>query len=341
MINEVQNKIDFLGLGKKIIVRVAPTDIRFTEATAAEAKVLIGLKGAVLLVWGNIVKSERNTRFNTKFSYEFGMPSQLSQTQAKKNMDAYLSKVMKNGLASAIKMDIADFSEQTMPTVFFILGLSTLTLSLTKESEEFFNGFKELYHALDTERQKRLSYAFKEVNDLLVQIHVSQMPYLSPETSIKELERTRVLCEKILEINPNNYLGNNYYAYILDLATDPRATFYNEIAINNAPAGEFGHVFNEAYFSLRNGNYALSISKYESIPNEIGLNIGDISNYLDKEYRRSKNPAFKFADGYVQMRWENDTKIGKASLEYFLKIADNNTHAILIEKAESILNMQN
>lgn len=339
LVEQVRNEIDSQGLGKRIEVIVARSDIRFKEPSAAEAKVLLGLQGSVLLVWGYVISNNGQIKFNTKFSYEFAYPQKIAVNEAKKNINLYLERVMERGLFSSLKTNISTFRDQITPTLYFILGLTTFSMKFFEKSENFFLAFKDYYKKSDIMRKRDLGPTYAECNEMLFAMYLDQIPYLSVESKEESINKSEELVCKMLGIKPKDYLANLTLAYIFDLrGNHDMAVSQTEIAGSVAPKKFHEHLFNRAYFELHNTNYSLALQVYESIPDESSVVATEVARYLSEKYSKTKDPAFMFADAYVSIRW-GDKVTGKKSLKKFLKIANPVSHAIFLQKSAEILEM--
>ncbi len=336
----LENEIKYCNLGNKVKVIQCPPDVNLKGRSAAEAKALMGLKGSTLLVWGYIEKMDKNYRFNTQFSFEFGYPRFLKSKdiqKSKKIFIDYIENIMGKGLFSSIKMDLGSFKDQLIPASFFILSVTTFTLHLWDKSELFLNAFKEKFQQMNALRKKEVAHAYIEVNFLLVMVNRIRINDLISEFDL-HAEKIEEFTQNILAIDRRDYFANVSMAFYCAHTGDSQgALHYNKIAEYNAPNKQYLHVFNEAYFALCEGDYSKVINIYNKIPDYTSVNVGNVSVDLYMWYNKTKDLAFLFAEGYVNYRWHAE-KLGKKILKEFLRKAKNNSsYKIFIEESIKIL----
>jgi tetratricopeptide (TPR) repeat protein len=336
LIAEIKNEIDSKELGEKVRIIVAPSDVRLRDKTAAEAKVLLGLRGSTVLVWGYARRENGKVKFVTRFSYEFAYPKNVPNDQAKSQMHQYIDSLMARGLFSGVKMDTSHFREQIIPSVFFILGLTTFTLRLLNQAEQYLLAFKKTYRESDIVRKRDLGPALMECHRMLVAIYGTKMPHVSSELGERGLEQAEALAMKILEIDPNSYYANIVLAYIYDLKGNKSlAHEHSDKAEKHASREDSAHLFNAAYFALDKGDYPKAIGIYEQISEVTEVVTGDVSSYLNKRYLSTLNPAYMFGDGYVAYHW-NDRESGLKTLKSFRSKADPVEHKVLLDKLDEL-----
>ncbi len=338
----LKNKINEHNLGRKIKIIKCPADITFEDESAAEAKIKLGLTGSTLLVWGYVVKEKGRERFKTKFSYEFGYPKRIKESDAKRQFREHIEKVINRGLFGLdrppIRIDANVFSENTLETSLYILGVTTASMGLTEKAVIFLSEFRKFYYSSDILRQKTMGPAVAEAEEILVAINMNLIQRIFSE-SPKRLNEIRSYCENILKINKNHYLANialSYYYHEVE-KDKPKAISFNNIAANNAPPKLHNHIFNEAFFALDEGDYLKAVRLYETIPSKTNVNIMQLREFLGRYFEKTKNLAFLFAEGFIFTRWSDtlEGKIeGKKILKNFIKKAKKNQlYIFLVQKA--------
>ncbi|GAI09852.1 unnamed protein product, partial [marine sediment metagenome] len=92
-IENLKMKILESSLENIIKVSEKPKDIKFKSKKAAEVKTEMGLRGSVLVVWGNIIESSQ--KYKLFFSYQFGYPGREEEFYKRifmKKVDKVLAK---------------------------------------------------------------------------------------------------------------------------------------------------------------------------------------------------------------------------------------------------------
>lgn len=334
LVEQVKNEIVQHGLGEKVRVVVVPTHLRLKGRSAAEAKVMLGLEGSTLLVWGHVTPVKGKPKFVSSFSYEYGYPATLKKETSESEIAGYIAESLRDLIS--IRTDVEDFSAQIMPTVLFILGVSTFTLKQKDKAEDFLNTFIRFVSQAEPSRQIELSSTLLKARSLLTILYRSQLPYVTPDSTQAELDLTEEIAKKIINLEPNDYVANTSLAYIYDLREDEALSEqHTAVAGKYAPQGMHHHLFNKAYFALKKGDYVFALQVYKTIPNLTTVSAPDVSNYLNRKFQLTNNPAFVFADGYISTRW-GDKPMGLENLEKFTEIADAESHAILIKESENL-----
>lgn len=336
LVETLRNEINMHNLGNKIKIIVCPSDISIKGNDVAEAKTKLGLLGSTILAWGYVVKEKGKHKFVTKFSYEFSHPTHIKEGQAKEMMTGYFEKNFGKGLISP-KMDVNNFNDQLLPTVFFILGVTTYTAKLYDKAEMFFNSFMSAYKKVDLMRKVDLGPAFVEVNEHLLSIYQNRMIALSLEPE-KNKEKMKEIADKILSIDANDYSACVALSFCYEhMGNREEALRFHNLADTKAKKNQHLHLFNGSYFALTRGDYPTAISLYRKIPETTMVNTSGVCIDLDKQYKRTKNPAFLFADGFVNYQWESE-KMGKQLLKKFIsKVGINTDYKTLADEARGIL----
>ncbi len=318
---ELKNQISIRNLGGHIKLILAPEDITFRDHSTAEAKLLLGLKGSTILIWGSIVRQRGGFGIKTLFSYEFGYPSWVKKRDAQVVFSDKIQKILGSGLFSLDSKLIVEgnvFQDHIIPTVLFLLGFTSASLEKNDDAKYFLREFLNYYISeRNLLRKKELGRTFVESRDLLVRILKNEIIKKMPAVDIT----TRDCAREILSLNPNDYdaLIIESYCHESD-GNRAEAIRINELAATHAPSRSSNHLFNRAYFSISDGDYINALKIYKSIPDENPTMTSSVSNYCNARYLETSNLAFLFADGYIQIRWD-DKKHGRKILKKFLRLA--------------------
>jgi hypothetical protein len=338
LINEIRNQINVHNLGNKIKVVICPPDVKLKENTAAEAKTQLGLLGSTLLVWGYVAGSSKTYKFNTQFSYEFGYSRHIKKEDAKKSFSAFIQRILERGLFSSVKMNLENFNDQLLPTIYFILGASAFSLRIIDRAEILFQSFMKSYNdETNILRKRDLGPALVEVNEFLVAIYLSKMGKLFYERD-KKIDLLKDVADKIVAIDRANYDANLMLAFCHAEAGDfNRAEDYTRISESNSRRNQHGHLFNNAYFSLLKKEYSRAVSEYSLIPDSPAVLIPQITEYLGERYDATADPAMQFAYGFVNLKW-GDKKEGVKYLRKFVKKQSNTpAYIALVQEANKTL----
>jgi tetratricopeptide (TPR) repeat protein len=310
--------------------------VKFKEKTAAEAMTLLGLAGSTILVWGNVTNSRSGAKFVTRFSYEFGYPSNTPTDEYKQSIHNYLQNTMSSGLFHPIRTDTANFTEQMTPTVLFILAMSAMTVRSFENARKFVNALKEYCNSEpDLIRRRELGRTYVECQNMELHILRTSLSALSYDLA-GNIEKSAKLAREILVIIPSDYDAHLTLAYYYDVHGDrPNAEHHERAAEQNAPRGASAHHFNAAYFSLVRGEYEEALKRYARIPEPI--NAEPIPGHMNKKFLESGDPAMLFGDGFIEYKWR-DNSIGRKQLQRFIDIADKSKHVLLVQVAEDLLN---
>lgn len=325
LISDIKNQISTHDLGRKIKVIICPPDVKLKEKTAAEAKTRLNLLGSTLLVWGYVSELRGIYKFNTLFSYEFGHPSNLKKEQAKKSFGDFIQKILDRGLFSSTKLNIDNFNDQLLPTVYFILGSCAFSLKIYDRAEVLFESFRTSYNQQDIMRKKDLGPALAEVEEFLIAIYLHQIESRLLRKKDDSMGFVKRYAEKILDINRFNYSANIALAfYYAELNNFVKAKEYTLTAeADSSSRNQDAHRFNNALLLLLENDYDRAIKTYELIPEYPSVTIPQISEFLGNKYESTENPIFQFAYGYVNFKW-GDKKEGKKYLNRFFKEQQNN-----------------
>lgn len=320
-ITELRNQISLRNLGGHINPIIAPEDMMFRDHSAAEAKVLLGLRGSTLLIWGSVRRQKGGLGIRTAFSYEFGYPDWVNEENAKKIFSQKIEKILSSGLFSLDSKVIVEgnvFQDHVLPTSLFLLGLTSVSLNKFEDAKYFLEEFLSYYNSeRNLLRKIELGRAFVETRELLIRILKDEIVKIIPVVN----ERCHVLAERILALDQNDYDALIIEAYNFEaLGRRQEAIRCNEQAASHAPRHASNHLFNRAYFLLSDGDFVNALKIYEDIPDKSPTMTSSVSNYCHSRYTDTSNPAFLFADGYIQARWD-DVKYGQKTLKKFIRIA--------------------
>ncbi len=336
-VKSVRNEIDALELGSSVNVVIAPSDVRFKEKSAAEAKTMLGLSGSTLLVWGYVTNQRRQTKFVTQFSYEFGYPRGISAERAREVFGHEIQKVLTSGLFSPTNTSTASFTEQITPTTTLILAMTTLSLGLLEPAMRFAKAFEALFkQETDLIRKKELGPASLKAEDIQVAVLRERLRRLSPDLDV-HLDDIFALSNEILVILPNDYGANTHLAYVHEFrGLREEAVRHHNRAASNAPRGAFEHIFNSAYFALCAQRYEEALEIYDRIPNDVSTDVLQVGLSLNQKYSSTDELHFLFAEGYIGFRW-GDKKLGRKCLRSFYRKASDAKYESLRAKASSLL----
>lgn len=341
-IKKIENEINLNNLGGHIKIIECPPDIKIKEQTFAEAKTKLGRLGSTIIVWGYIDKVKKGKyEFRTKFSYEYAYRKlrNVEDRKAAAVFNHYIGQILSASSFNVIKADVNEFSDQLIPMVLFILGVSTSTLGFFDESELFFQSFRKLYKSMDLSRQNDLKAAFQDVNSFLIGMYIAKITKLTNTLkTTNKYDELRDGAEKILEIDNRNYEGNNAMAYYFEhQGIRNEAIEFHRKAEQNSPKNRHEHLVNQAYFHIHNGEYAEALKIYENIPDRSNVEMMEVCKDLYHWYLKTKNSAFLFAEGYISYRWIGADD-GKNILKAFLSENKNeDKYRIFTNKAEELI----
>lgn len=334
----LRNEIGLHNLGDKIKIIACPTDIKIDSDNVAEAKTKIGLRGATIVIWGDIQKSRGKYKFRTKYSYEFSYPRNVKTDREREAFKDQISHVIGKGVLPNFDVQIEDFAEDLAVVVLFILGITTFTMGIWDKTETFLNSFKEIFNELDILKKRDLSKALMEVNEILIRTHL-----MSITTAIENIDKTknyelvRVPAEKILQINRSHYEAHLALAFYHENTNDRQlAIEHTKYAESNSKKKQHDYVFNYAYFALKDKDYKSMLEIYESMPDKINVKVLDICQDLNRLYEKTKDDGTIFAQGYLYFKWIDEDE-GKKILRDFLGGTCSGDKDILIEKAKVIV----
>ena len=341
---DIRNEIIFLGFGDKIKIIVCPPDIKLKNNTAAEAQTKLGLDGSTILVWGYITKRTGTYCFSTQFSYEFGLPPKIdneTKVEIKNNFSNFIQKIITRGLFLDKKVNLDNFTEQILPTIFFIFTITNHTLKQIKNSEFFALAFKKSYGRTGIMRKKDLGPAFIEINDIQILIGHKKLKDVTKKYTLKtkeyDLNEIHTLATNILTINNKDYASHVALSYYYEHKNErDKALDHHELATQYARRGEHAHLFNKAYFALLRDGYKNAIDIYLSIPNSTTVETTEVSQDLNRKYQQTKSLKFLFADAYVTFRWDDEI-CGKRLFSEFISLAkDKPDYSLMLKIAKSL-----
>ncbi len=352
-IGNFNNTISKYNLGDFLKVIVRPSDMRFPNDEIAEKHThRSSLKAATVIIHGSITKRKKRHIVNTKLSHEFWYPAYIAAPKAKIIFYQilkweYTGEPLLRQITTDIESDI--FSEEILFMSLYILGCDAYSLWKTRENsmnideltidriERLFNGSKQIYELSDTASRSRMQQTINAIDKILQDV------YLTTAINLNYTSRwsvASIYCEKVLTIDQYNYLANCAAVWCWEEMGDTsKAKLFNLMATKRPLKEAHLHILNQAYWHVKEGDYFSAINLYDSIPDYTDINIINEQSCLDRMYRSTKLPEFRFIEGYEVLRWKSDgEEEGRKILLDFFELAKQypEKYKILVDKAKSL-----
>lgn len=342
-INNLKSKILENNLEKSIIIKERPRDATFKTKDAAEAKTQLGLRGSVLLIWGEII--ETTNIYKLFFSYEFGYPGR-EKDYYKRIFNKQIDKVLAGKLWSYKgPSSIEILSQNFLEVAYFIFGLTMATLGQFEKSLILLEGFiNEWGKSNNLIKKRSLGPALNEAKRILAHIY---RDYAELGRYQKNYDNVKIYAQKLLDINYDTI--SNYSAYLFlaiyyeeglsDIETAKQTI--KEAADIHPPRAAL-HRFSEAYFAFNDYDFELALGIYDELTRwDHNTSYNAIRRSLFEKYQKTKNLGFWFAEIYIASIFENDKIYGKEEFKKFITKAEKSKDTInygsLIDRAEKYL----
>ena len=160
------------------------------------------------------------------------------------------------------------FREKMAPTILLILGLACSSLDQLDSAEQFLTAFKAHVKNSHVLRRWELRMASSKCDDTLVSVYQKKIDALGFDID-EHMDKAEELANKITTIDPRNYAAQITLAYICEArGNTSRALTHYQTAAQNARRDVHHHLFDAAYFALKNSNFNKALAIYEDMMKE-------------------------------------------------------------------------
>lgn len=338
LINNFKEKLKDYELDKVIKVKVKPADIEFSSHSAAEAKTKLNTFCSTLILSGLPITSEKETEFKFNFHYEFKYPGD-------KDREKFYQSIFSRQIAKALKdkeFKINSSLESKKNLYSNLFNASTYILALCVLSIDRGDVALDLLKPTVKECNENVGITTKygpliaDVRELMFSIIKMKFDYKYWGMDITEL---KPLALDLQKLDKHKYATHMALAIVSELEGNrDMAIEHTEGAKNNHPKYEHGYKFNYLYFYLSSGEHKKALETIVEMKTEIKqCDFHEITNFLFKQYDKTKEIALIFNSGIVNYFWGNK-ELGLIEIEKFKNLAKrNDKYKELLEECESYI----
>lgn len=333
--NDFQKILNDTGLAENIKI-IDFSDI-YKFRTKKDAEKFRNKKNIDLIIWGDFscqgLKEKGELVSEIDFNFTCGHPKDKSGKLGEMILLDIGSKFAQKEYCKIFEddslSDIKIISNNIFDLSMYIVGL---TLKICIKLEASINIFEKLLARLQNRKDTLASHVIFHLKNCYSLIVLNSMGMK------KQFNKGKEFCEKIIALD-----GKNLFA-ICNLATLQYKTGQTEEAEKKVelmlelyPRHSLTEI-NVAFIRILQRNYNNAFKHYENLVRmgKIDFEPFEVIEFLDNEYKNSKEPALLYASGILFYYW-GEKELGKDDLRLFIKKSNDMHYKKMRRKARRLI----
>ncbi len=335
--NNFQQVLDDTGLSKSLKI-IDFSDIKKFN-NKKEAEDFRSKKGVDLIIWGNFSKDGLKEKgkliseMNLNFTY--GHPDDKSGKLGAMILLDIGSRVAQKKYWKIFEdnslNDIKIISDNIFDLSMYIVGL---TLKIYGRIEESVNLFERLLSRLQNKKDDFANHAIFHLIDCYSLI------VFNSGVIKKDFQKGEDFCRKIIKFDKNSLFAiSNLATFQYKTGQKGDAEKNVDLMLRLYPKHSLTEV-DVAFIRILQKNYDNAFKHYENLirMKNINFNPFEVVEFLDNEYKNTKEPALLYGSGILSYYW-GDKKIGKDDLRLFVKKSNDAHYRKMRRKARKLIKL--
>lgn len=305
----------------------------------SEAEKFRNVKDLDLILWGEFLNDhlKRGGHIESEFSlnYTYGINHQGdNELEVKQKISERINAILSVKNKWLIRDndsldDVSDVADCFFSTSLFVLGL---TLGNRGEIERSTFIFEKLYKYLEDKGDKLSQQLIPYIRDCYTLILSSLA-----NKNKRNWDDIVSICEKLIEINPGDLFALTNLAHgQYQLGQITKSIEISQSMIDYDKKSGAARV-NLAFFQAMAKNYTRALHHYKLLlTSRPDFNSLEIIEFLNSEYKKTKEPALIFASGFISHFINGDDDLAREDFIEFMKNATEEKYGPMYREAERI-----